>query len=144
MTEFWIDSNFFIAAREARQLPLLKRLFAQLRTNHQFHMTKMIRGELHFFNDIIGLYFKVVSIENSTEFRNFCSSVRYSLGNSKSNNEPADQSLAFAAAQSDNDNYLVSNDEGFKGAKKIKQGFMSNVQIIEPICHSRSFRYEFN
>ncbi|MHA1500034.1 MAG: hypothetical protein ACTSRT_21115 [Promethearchaeota archaeon] len=27
MTEFWIDSNFFIAAREARQLPLLKRLF---------------------------------------------------------------------------------------------------------------------
>ena len=49
MTEFWFDSNFFIAAREARQIPLLKRLFAQLRTTHQFYMTKRIKSELFFF-----------------------------------------------------------------------------------------------
>ncbi len=133
MTEFWIDSNFFIAAREANQIPLLKRLFAQLRTTHQFYITKRIRSEVHFFNDTINLYFKVITVENSVEFKRFCSSVRYSLKSSKRNNEPADQSLAYAAAQSDNDNYLVSNDEGFKVAKNIKQRFMSNVQIIEPM-----------
>jgi len=133
MTEFWIDSNFFIVAREAGQIPLLKRLFAQLRTTHQFFITKRIKDELFFFNDIIELYFKVISVENSVEFRNFCISVKYKLKNSKRNNEPADQSLAYAAAQSDNDNFLVTNDEGFKGAKKIKQGFMSNVRVIEPM-----------
>jgi hypothetical protein len=133
MTEFWFDSNFFIAAREARQIPLLKRLFAQLRTTHQFYMTKRIKSELFFFNDTINLYFKVMTVENSTEFKRFCTSVRYCLKNSKSFNEPADQSLAFAAAQSDNDNFLVTNDEGFKGAKRIKQRFMSNVCVIEPM-----------
>jgi len=133
MTEFWIDSNFFIVAKEAGQISLLKRLFAQLRTTHQFYMTKRIKGELFFFNDIIELYFKVISVENSVEFRNFCISVKYKLKNSKRNNEPADQSLAYAAAQSNNDNFLVTNDEGFKGAKKIKQGFMSNVRVIEPM-----------
>lgn len=133
MTEFWIDSNFFIAARETNQIPLLKLLFTQLRTTHQFYITKRIRSEVHFFNDTIYLYFKVITVENSVEFKRFCSSVRYSLKSSKRNNEPADQSLAYAAAQSDNDNYLVSNDEGFKVAKNIKQRFMSNVQIIEPM-----------
>jgi len=133
MTEFWIDSNFFIAAREANQIPLLKRLFAQLRTTHQFYITKRIKSEVYFFNDTINLYFKTISVENSAEFKAFCFSVKYSLKNSKSINEPADQSLAFAAARSNNDNYLVSNDEGFKGAKNIKQRFMSNVQIIEPM-----------
>jgi len=110
MTEFWIDSNFFIAAREARQLPLLKRLFSQLRTTHQFYMTKRIRSELYSFREMIGLYFKVVSVEDSTEFRNFCLSVKYSLKNSKRN-----------------------NDEGFEGAKNISQRFMSNVRVIEPM-----------
>ena len=133
MTEFWIDSNFFIAAREAGQISLLKRLFSHLRTTHQFYMTKLIRGELYFFNETIGLYFNVITVENSEEFKKFCSSVRHSLKNSKSNNEPADQSLAYAAAQSDNDNFLVTNDEGFKGAKKIKHEFMSNVRVIEPM-----------
>ncbi len=83
MTEFWIDSNFFIAAREARQLPLLRRLFSELRTTHKFCMTKRIRAELYSFRDLIGLYFNVVSVEDSTEFRNFCLSVKYSLKNSK-------------------------------------------------------------
>jgi len=133
MTEFWVDSNFFIVAKEAGQIPLLKRLFAQLRTTHQFCITKRIRDELFVFRDIIELYFKVISIENSVEFKNFCLSVRNCLGNSKRNDEPADQSLAYAAAQSDNDNYLVTNDEGFKRAKKIKQGFMGNVRVIEPM-----------
>jgi len=133
MTEFWIDSNFFIVAREARQIPLLKRLFAQLRATHQFCMTKRIRDEVFFFNETIELYFKVISVDNSPEFRNFCSTVRYCLGNSKRDNEPADQSLAYGAAQSDNDNFLVTNDEGFKKAKKIKQRFMNNVRVIEPM-----------
>jgi len=41
--------------------------------------------------------------------------------------------LAFAAAQSDNENFLVTNDEGFQRAKKIKHSFMSNIQVIEPM-----------
>ena len=133
MTEFWIDSNFFIAANETNQIPLLKRLFAQLRTIHQFFITKRIRDEVFFFNDAIRLYFKIITVENSTEFRNFCLSVRYCLGNSKGKNEPADQSLAYAAAQSDNENYLVTNDEGFQRAKEIKQRFMGNIKVIEPM-----------
>ena len=133
MTEFWIDSNFFIAAREANQVPLLKQLFAQLRTTHQFYITKRIRNEVYFFNEPINLYFKTISVEGSEEFKEFCFSVKYSLKNSKRKNEPADQSLAYAAAQSDNENYIVTNDEGFIGAKNIKQRFMSNVQIIEPM-----------
>ena len=134
MTEFWIDSNFFIAAREARQSPLLKRLFAQLRTTHQFNMTKMIKSEVLFFREPIDIYFKVISIDDSAEFMNFCASVRFSLKNSKRNDEPADQSLAYAAAQSDNDNYLVTNDEGFKKAKENQRRFMSNVRVIEPMA----------
>ncbi len=133
MTEFWIDSNFFIAAREANQVPLLKQLFAQLRTTHQFYITKRIKSEVYFFNELINLYFKTISVEDSEEFKEFCFSVKYSLKNSKRKNEPADQSLAYAAAQSDNENYIVTNDEGFIGAKNIKQRFMSNVQIIEPM-----------
>ncbi len=133
MTDFWIDSNFFIAAREARQLPLLKRFFAQLRTIHQFNMTKMIKSEVLFFREPIDIYFKVISVENSASFRNFCASVRFCLKNSKRNDEPADQSLAYGAAQSDNDNYLVTNDEGFKKAKENQQRFMSNVRVIEPM-----------
>ncbi len=133
MTEFWIDSNFFIAARQARQLPLLKRLFAQLRTTHQFYMTKMIKSEVLFFREPIDIYFKVISVENSASFRNFCASVRFCLKNSKRNDEPADQSLAYGAAQSDNDNYLITNDEGFKKAKENQQRFMSNVRVIEPM-----------
>lgn len=133
MTEFWIDSNFFIAAKETNQIPLLKRLFAQLRNTHQFFITKRIRNEVFFFNDAIRLYFKTITVDNTSEFRNFCFSVRYCLGNSKGKDEPADQSLAFAAAQSDNENYVVTNDEGFQKAKEIKKGFMSNVQVIEPM-----------
>ena len=133
MTEFWIDSNFFIAANETNQIPLLKKLFGELRTVHQFFITKRIRDEVYFFNDAIRLYFKILTVENTSEFRNFCLSVRYCLANSKGKNEPADQSLAFAAAQSDNENYLVTNDEGFQKAKEIKQGFMSNIQVIEPM-----------
>ena len=133
MTDFWIDSNFFIAARQARQLPLLKRLFAQLRTTHQFNMTKMIKSEVFFFQEPIDIYFKVSSTDNSADFRNFCASVRFCLKNSKRNNEPSDQSLAYGAAQSDNDNYLVTNDEGFKKAKENQQRFMNNVRVIEPM-----------
>ncbi len=133
MTKFWFDSNFFIAVNETNQISLLKRLFAQLRTIHQFFITKRIRDEVFFFNDTIRSYFKVITVENSSEFKNFCFSVRHCLKNSKKKNEPADQSLVFAAAQSDSDNYLVSNDEGFQRAKKIKQKFMSNIQVIEPM-----------
>ena len=49
MTNFWFDSNFFIAANETKQTPLLKRLFAQLRTIHQFYITKRIRDEVFAF-----------------------------------------------------------------------------------------------
>ncbi len=133
MTEFWFDSNFFIVAREIKKLPLLKRLFGDLRAVHQFKLTKRIRDEIYFFNETIRLFFKTITVEYSPEFQNFCNSVRYCLKNSKMNNEPADQSLVFAAAQSDNDNYLVTNDEGFQNAKKIQQNLMNNIQIIEPM-----------
>ena len=83
MTKFWFDSNFFIAVNETNQIPLLKRLFAQLRTIHQFFITKRIRDEVFFFNDTIRLYFKVITVENSSEFKNFCFSVRHCLKNSK-------------------------------------------------------------
>ena len=133
MTEFWFDSNFFIVAREVKELPLLKRLFGDLRGIHQFKITRRIRDEIFFFNEIIRLFFKTITIENSPEFQNFCNSVRYCLKNSKANNEPADQSLAFAATHSNNNTYIVTNDEGFTNAKKIEQALMRNVQIIEPM-----------
>lgn len=133
MTEFWFDSNFFIVAREVKKVPLLKRLFGDLRAIHQFKLTKRIRDEIHFFNETIRLFFKTITLEKSPEFQNFCNSVRYCLKNSKTNNEPADQSLAFAAAHSNDNTYIVTNDEGFTNTKKIEQTLMSNVQIIEPM-----------
>lgn len=133
MTEFWFDSNFFIVANETRKVPILRKLFIQLRTKHSFNITNRIRNEVFFFNELLRLVFKVTNIELSQEFSSFCTKVKFCLKNSKNLDEPADQSLAYAAGLSDNQCYIVTNDEGFKRAKKNLSRFMEKVEIIEPM-----------
>ena len=134
MTEFWFDSNFFIAAREINKLQILKRLFSELRTKYQFKITRRVRNEIKFFDNIIRIYFQTENIQSSPEFRSFCFNVKSCLGSSKYNDEPADQSLAFGACNSSaNKVFIVSNDEGFRKAKQIESNLMKSVKIVEPM-----------
>lgn len=136
MTEYWLDANFFIPAEKFHHyLTTFNDVIAFIgrkKKEYSLKITKRVSNEVKRFSNLIHIYFKTVTIENSQEFRDYCKETRFAIGYSKEKKEPADNSLAFAALTSENDAFIVTNDEGFLKIKRKKPNLLKNVEIIEP------------
>lgn len=135
MTKFWFDTNFFLPATKSKEnLITLKTLLSEIKHKYPLYTTRRIKSELDIgkFKDIIHVFFTVVKVEDSDDFREFCRENKRFLGLSKSFGEPADLSLAYIASKSPEKEYIVTNDEGFLLAKNNNEDLMRNVEIWEP------------
>ncbi len=129
-----MDTNFFLAVdkrKNKEKFTLLKEVLNRVHRECPLYITKRIFNELpHDFKEIARLYFKTMTVKDSTEFSRFCTRYKNFLGYSKKRNEPADLSLIFSALKDNKKSFVVTNDEGFLRVKKVCK--IPNVEIIEP------------